>query len=426
MSPHKARDAMEPLAMAILASIKPFDIEYKFYDFRIEEIPFDEPTDLVAITVETYTALCAYRIAAEYKKRNIPVVLGGYHATFLPEEGLLHADAIVSGDAEECWPRLLQDFKDGKMQKYYKSLISTCLKGIFPDRSIFDGKRYAPVHMVQFGRGCKYNCDFCSIKTFYGDYLAQRPVEDIVKEIQGLKHKHIFIVDDNIFSYKEKTKELFKALIPLKIKWSSQVSIDITDDLELVDLMAKSGCISVVIGFESLNKKALNEMRKGWNLTNRTYQDAVKIMRDHGIMIYGTFVHGYDTDTKDSFKYNLEFALESKFFLANFNPLTPTPGTNLYKRLSDQKRLLHDPWWLDENYKWGHAQFIPSQMTPEELTEGCFNARKAFSEFSNIGKRLFNGTAHLGSPYHVGVFLAANIVQRYEIRSKHGTTLAKI
>ena len=426
MSPHKAKDAMEPLAMAILASIKPFEIEYKFYDFRIEDIPFDEPTDLVAITVETYTALCAYRIASEYKKRNIPVVLGGYHPTFLPEEGLLHADAIVSGDAEECWPKLLCDFRDGKMQKIYKSLNATCLKGIMPDRSIFAGKKYAPIHLIQFGRGCKYNCDFCSIKTFYGDYLAQRPIEDIVQEIGGLKHKHLFIVDDNIFSYKEKTKELFKALIPLKVKWSSQVSIDITDDPELMKLMADSGCISVVIGFESLNKSALKEMRKGWNLTNRTYENAVKVMRDHGIMIYGTFVHGYDTDTTDSFKYNLEFALESKFFLANFNQLTPTPGTSLYQRLKNQNRLINDPWWLDPNYKWGHAHFIPALMTPDELTEGCFNARKAFTEYSNIAKRMFNGTAHFSSPYHVGAFLAANVVLRYEVRNKHGTTLAKI
>jgi radical SAM superfamily enzyme YgiQ (UPF0313 family) len=427
MSPHKAKDAMEPLAMAILASFKPFEnLEYKFYDFRIEDIPFDEPTDLVAITVETYTAQCAYKIAAEYKKRNVKVVLGGYHPTFLPEEGLLHADAIVAGDAEECWPKLLCDFRDGKLQKIYKSLNSTCLKGIMPDRSIFNGKKYAPIHLIQFGRGCKYNCDFCSIKTFYGDYLAQRPVEDIVKEISGLKHKHLFIVDDNIFSYKEKTKELFKALIPLKVKWSSQVSIDITDDLELMKLMAESGCISVVIGFESLNKNSLREMRKGWNLSNRTYEQAVKILREHGIMIYGTFVHGYDTDTIDSFKYNLEFALESKFFLANFNPLTPTPGTSLYDRLKKQNRLIRDPWWLDPNYKWGHSQIIPALMTPDELTEGCFWARKTFTEYSNITKRFFNGTAHMTTPYHIGAFLAANIVLRSEVRNKHGTTLAKI
>lgn len=424
MISHKAKDALEPLAIAILASYKPFDIEYKFYDDRIEDIPFDEPTDLVGITVETYTARSAYRIAEMYRSRGIKVVMGGYHPTFLPEESLQYADAVVIGDAEEAWPQLLIDFKNGEMKRTYKGSGTTNLKGIIPDRSIFKGKKYGPVHMVQFGRGCRYNCDFCSIKTFYGDYLAQRPVEDVVKEIKGLKHKHLFIVDDNIFSYKEKARELFKALIPLKVKWSSQVSIDITLDAELMKLMAESGCISVVIGFESLDMKTLKEMRKGWNLANGTYQRAIKVMRDHGIMIYGTFVHGYDTDEVDTFQRNLEFAIESKFFLANFNPLTPTPGTALYKRLKEQGRLINDPWWLDPNYQYGSAHFHPAKMTAQELTDNCYRARTEFNTFSNIVKRGFDFRAHLKSPYHAAVYLLANLVSRYEIRKKHGQNLS--
>lgn len=424
MTPHKAKDALEPLGMAILASYKPFDIEYKFYDNRIEDIPFDEPTDLVGITVETYTALSAYRLAKSFRDRGVKVVMGGYHPTFLPDEALLHCDAVVIGDAEEAWPNLLVDFKNGQMKKKYRGSGSTNISGIMPDRSIFKGKSYGPIHMIQFGRGCRYNCDFCSIKTFYGDYLAQRPIEDIVKEISTLKHKHLFIVDDNIFSYKEKAKELFKALIPLKVKWSSQVSIDITQDPELMSLMAKSGCISVVIGFESLDMQSLKAMRKGWNLANGPYQKAVNIMRDHGIMIYGTFVHGYDTDNLDSFKRNLEFAIESKFFLANFNPLTPTPGASLYERLKKEGRLIRDPWWLDPNYNYGSAHFHPLNMTAEELTENCYWARTEFNTYSNIARRMFDFKTHLNSPYHLGVFLAANLISRYEIRKKHGKSIA--
>ena len=424
MGQHRNSDAMEPLAFALLASYSPSFVEHKFYDNRVEEIPYDEETDLVAITVETYTARRAYEIASEFKKRGVKVVMGGYHPTFVPEESLLYADSIVSGDAEELWPKLLNDFKKGKLQKVYRSNNLSSLEGIKPDRSIFKGKRYAPIHLVQYGRGCRFNCDFCSIKAFYGPYLGQRPIKDVVKEIEGLRFKHIFIVDDNIFSYKKQAVEFFKALIPLKVRWSGQVSIDVTQDDELMSLMRKSGCLSVVVGFESLDIKSLIQMKKGWNLRYGTYRDAVKKFRDHGIMVYGTFVHGYDHDTLDSFKYNLEFALESKFYLANFNPLTPTPGAPLYDRLKKEGRLINDPWWLDPDFKYGQAQFIPKNMTPSELTEGCFKARTEFNRFSNIFKRSLDLKANFSSPYHGAMFLASNLISKREIRKKQGRDLA--
>lgn len=424
MMEHKASDALEPLAIAMLASYSPPDIEHKFYDNRIEDIPYDEPTDLVAITVETYTARRSYQIAQEYRKRGIPIVMGGYHVTFLPDEALNFCDAVVIGDAEETWPALLNDFKNGKMQKIYRATNSKPLCNIRPDRSIFKGKKYGPIHMIQYGRGCRYNCDFCSIKTFYKDYLGQRPIDDVVKEIESLKYRQLFIVDDNIFSYKKQAIEFFKALIPLKIKWSGQVSIDVTKDPELMRLMRDSGCISVVVGFESLDIKSLNQMRKGWNLRSGGYNKAIKVFRDHGIMIYGTFVHGYDNDTLDSFKANLEFAIESKFFLANFNPLTPTPGAALYNRLKKEGRLINDPWWLDPNYRYGHAHFHPKNFTAKELTDGCFWARTEFNTYSNIFKRALDTKSNFSSIYHAGTFLAANIVSRNEIRKKHGSLLS--
>ena len=424
MGPHRNSDAMEPLAFALLASYSPPFVEHKFYDNRIEDIPYDEETDLVAITVETYTARRAYEIATEYKKRGVKVVMGGYHPTFVPEESLLYADCIVSGDAEELWPKLIHDFRKGKLQKIYRSNNLSSLEGIRPDRSIFKGKRYAPIHLVQYGRGCRFNCDFCSIKTFYGSYLGQRPIKDVVREIEELRFKHIFIVDDNIFSYKKQAMEFFRALIPLNVRWSGQVSIDVTQDDELMDLMRKSGCLSVVVGFESLDIKSLIQMKKGWNLRYGTYTDAIKKFRDHGIMVYGTFVHGYDHDTLDSFKYNLEFALESKFYLANFNPLTPTPGAPLYDRLKKEGRLINDPWWLDPDFKYGQAQFMPKNMTPGELTEGCFKARTEFNTFSNIFKRGLDLKANFSSPYHAAMFLASNLISKREVRKKQGKDLA--
>ncbi|MCP4912422.1 MAG: radical SAM protein [Oligoflexia bacterium] len=424
MTEHKASDALEPLAIAMLASYSPPYVQHKFYDNRIEDIPYEEETDLVAITVETYTARRAYQIAQKYKALGVPVVMGGYHVTFLPDEALQFCDAVVLGDAEETWPALIEDFRQGKMKTSYKATNTKPLTHITPDRSIFQGKRYGPIHMVQYGRGCRFNCDFCSIKTFYKDYLDQRPIDDVIKEIGALKHKQLFIVDDNIYSYKKQAMEFFKALIPLKIRWSGQVSIDVTKDPELMRLMRDSGCISVVVGFESLDIKSLNQMRKGWNLRGGGYDRAIKVFRDHGIMIYGTFVHGYDNDTLDTFKNNLEFAIESKFFLANFNPLTPTPGAELYNRLKAEGRLINDPWWLDPNYKYGHAHFHPKNYTADQLTEMCFWARTEFNKYGNILKRANDFRSNFSSIYHAGTYLAANLVTRYEIRKKHGSFIA--
>ncbi|WP_127718383.1 B12-binding domain-containing radical SAM protein [Halobacteriovorax sp. HLS] len=424
MTDHNAKDALEPLAIAMLASYSPEGTEHSFYDNRIEPIPYDTPTDLVAITVETYTARRAYQIALEYKKRGVPIVMGGYHVTFLPDEALQYCDSVVIGDAEETWPQLISDAKNGRLKERYITTNTKPLCGIRPDRTIFKGKKYGPIHMVQYGRGCRYNCDFCSIKTFYKDYLGQRPVHDVIAEIEKLKYKQLFIVDDNIFSYKKQAIEFFKALIPLNIRWSGQVSIDVTNDPELMKLMRDSGCMSVVVGFESLDIQSLNKMRKGWNLRYGGYEKAIKTFRDHGIMIYGTFVHGYDTDTLDTFKTNLEFSIENKFFLANFNPLTPTPGAALYNRLKNEGRLINDPWWLDPEYQYGHAHFHPKNYTAKELTDGCYWARTEFNKYSNIFKRAVDIKSNFSSIYHAGTFLAANIVTRHEIRKKHGSYLS--
>jgi len=268
----RSSDAMEPLCFAILKSLTPDNIETTFYDERLEPIPLDENTDLVAMTVETYTARRAYQIAAEYRKRGVPVVFGGYHPTFLPDEALLHADAVVRGDAEGVWGQILEDAQNGGMQEVYQSSDFPELANVFPDRSIFKGKKYAPMALVQYGRGCKFNCSFCSIRAFYGNNLRQRPVADVIEDIRRSGKKHIFLVDDNIFVDVDKAREL--------------------RDRALVRLMAESGCISALVGFESLDPASLKEIKKGWNVKWQSYDDAIEVFQNEGIMIYGTFVFG--------------------------------------------------------------------------------------------------------------------------------------
>jgi radical SAM superfamily enzyme YgiQ (UPF0313 family) len=245
---------------------------------------------------------------------------------------------------------------------------------------------------------------------------------EVSEELAHLGGGHVFFTDDNLFTTPEYTEALFRALIPLKIRWSCQASLDIVGHPELLKLMAASGCTSVTIGFESLTRDNLRQMKKGWNRKQGSYDDVVRILHDHGIMVYGTFVFGYDHDTVDTFDLCLDFVLRNRLFLTNFNPLVPTPGTSLIKRLRKEGRMLNDPWWLDPNYGYGEATFRPRGMSPEELEEGCWRLRSAVTTFGGITKRL-TGSANRGSLYNLGLYLVTNVTSRREIRRKQGLKL---
>ena len=423
MHPERSSDAMEPLCFAVLKSLTPPDIETVLCDERLEPVPFDEPTDLVAMTVETYTARRSYQIAAEFRARRVPVVMGGYHPTFLPEEAQEFADAVVQGDAEGIWEQVVEDARHHRLQKVYRQDVFPSLTDVQPDRSIFQGKRYVPIALLQYGRGCRYNCDFCSIRAFYGTSLRQRPLRQVVEEIERVGGKHVFLVDDNIFVDVPKAKELFRALAPLKIRWSCQVSIDVARDRELVNLMRKSGCMAAIVGFESLHAANLQQMNKAWNLKGGDYETSINVFRDAGIMVYGTFVFGYDHDTPDSFDATVDFAIRNKLYLANFNPLTPTPRAPLYDRLKREERLIHKKWWLDPDYRYGQATFHPRGMTAQELTAGCYRARTNFNTYGSIFRRAWEPRTNLRSLYRLGVYLMSNLISRREIHAKQNLPL---
>jgi radical SAM superfamily enzyme YgiQ (UPF0313 family) len=419
----RSYDAMHPLCFAILKSLTPPDVETVLRDERLEDIPYDEPVDLVAMTVETYTARRAFQHAVEFRRRGIPVVMGGYHPTFLPDECAHFADAVVQGDAEGIWPQVVEDARRRCLRPLYRQEEFPHLDGRTPDRSIFTGKRYVPVTLVQYGRGCKFNCDFCSIRAFYGSSLRQRPVREVCDEIERAGGGLVFFVDDNIFVNVEKAKELFRALIPLKIRWFCQCSLDITRDPELVHLMQQSGCSSALFGFESLDRANLQQMRKGWNLKWQDYETSINVVHDNGIMIYGTFVFGYDHDTPTSFDRTVEFAIANKFYLANFNPLTPTPKAPLYDRMLKEGRLIYDRWWLDPAFRFGHATFHPRGMTADDLTAGCWRARLAFNTAGSFVHRLLDPRTALRSPRRAFQFALSNLISRREIHLKQGRRL---
>lgn len=418
MGNYRSNDALPPLSIAILAARTPAEIELRFYDDRIETIPEDDSPDLVAFSVETFTALRAYEIAKKYRNRGIPVVMGGYHPTLMSEEVLEHADTIVIGDAEGCWEQILQDFQNGKLQQRYSGGNAHALNDYRIDRTIFKGKKYIPVELVQYSRGCRFTCEFCSIDAFYQNTVRVRPVEDVVEEISALDSKKLlFFVDDNLFSSKKELNALLNALTPMKRKWSCQISIDAARDESLLDRLAASGCIFVLIGFESLSEENLKQMGKSWNRVSGDYLDIVKKFHRRGIAVYGTFVFGYDHDTPELIDQSLKFALDAKLEIANFNPLTPTPGSALYDRLKKEGRLIHERWWQDPSYRYGDAIFSPKGMAPEVFAEKCFEAKERFYGWDSIVRRLLLSDAKFNL-FRFAMVALANVVSRKEVHQK--------
>jgi radical SAM superfamily enzyme YgiQ (UPF0313 family) len=415
---------MEPLVFAILRRLTPMDVETLLVDERVEAVDPLVAVDLIAMTVETHTALRAYQLAADFHRRGIPVVMGGHHPTLLPEEALRHADAVVVGDAEGVWPELLADFRAGRLRRLYRSAGGAGAVSVAPDRSIFAGKPYLRIGLVQHGRGCPYACDFCSVSAFYGGRLKHRPAGQVAAEIAQLGQRNLFLVDDNLLADPCRTEELLRALVPLRVRWTCQVSLEVAADEGVLDLLAKSGCTVALIGFESLDRRNLEQMGKGVNIAGGDYAAAVERFRQRGIMVYGTFLFGYDHDTPAAIEAALEFAIRNRLCLANFNPLTPFPGTPLFERLQGEGRLLHDRWWLDPDYRYGQALFRPRGMTAEALEAGCFRARREFHRVASILRRGADRRANGRNPAALALFLAANLVSRREILRKQGSPLA--
>jgi radical SAM superfamily enzyme YgiQ (UPF0313 family) len=414
---------MQPLSMALLAGLTPPDIEVRFYDDRMEEIPFDEPTDLVAMSVETFTALRSYKIARQYRARGVPVLMGGYHVTLLPDEAAREADALVIGDAEPVWPQVLEDARRASLQPVYHGLGRRTLAGVPSRREIFHGKPYQNITLVEFARGCNFKCDFCSITAYHGANQNHRPAREVAAEMEATGSKRFFIVDDNIVSQPGKARELCRELIPLKVGWVGQASIHIARDEELLELLVKSGCKGLLIGMESLDPDNLRDMGKEWNLAAGTYAESVARFNKHGLAVYGTFVFGYDHDDRAVVRRSVDFAREQKLFLAAFNHLIPFPGTPLYRRLQEEGRLLTPKWWLDPAGRVGDVVFRPKKVSPRELEEMCLEARRRFYGWGSIFARLMDARANARSALMAGVFLGLNISAHFDIDLRQGLRL---
>jgi radical SAM superfamily enzyme YgiQ (UPF0313 family) len=414
---------MQPLPAAMVAALTPGDVDKRFYDDRLEPIPYDEPTDLVAISVETYTARRAYQIASEYRQRGVPVVMGGFHATLCPDEVGQYCESIVIGEAEQLFAEVIDDYRHGTPRKVYQAAERPSLCHA-PDRSIFEGKRYLRIGLVEFARGCRFKCDFCAITSAFNASQRHREIDRVIEEVQRVRRRGqmIFFIDDNITSDLAAAKELMKALIPLKVRWVSQSAINLAYDEEALELMRRSGCQGVLVGFESLDETVLGQMNKSFNLMRGGPQQAMANFRKHGLRIYGTFIFGYEHDHEGGFREAVRFATEEGMFIAAFNHITPFPGTPLYKRLSQEGALLYDAWWLDERYRYNMVPFTPKRMSPEMLSEKCIDARRAFYSWRSIGRRSMH-RVNRRDPWMLANFVAINAMHQWDIEGRNGLPL---
>lgn len=361
------------LGLPYLAAVTPDDIEVRI----IDEVngtctdPMLEEADMIGITGMTMHANRMYHLADHYRAKNIPVVLGGIHVTYMPEEALLHADSIVVGEGEEVWGKLLYDFKQGALQKVYKSEDPISIENLpFPKLNLLDGPSYhhpeGSLNSVMASRGCPHDCDFCCVSKMFGRKVRIRSIDHVIEEINCLKKDFVFFNDDNIIGNPAYAKALFTALKPLDLSWGGQASIKLAENEELLHLAKESGCKTIFIGIESLNTKNIESVNKHRINKVNNYKESLLRIQEQGIKIIGSFIIGLDNDNEESFDQLFEFIEDTELEHPVINILTPFPGTRLYERMKSENRIIDKDW---THYDFGHVVFKPNRLTPERLQE---------------------------------------------------------
>ena len=383
----KLKTRMSPsLALLTIANLTPKEHEVITLNENVEKIDFNEPVDLVAITVTVDGMNRAVEISKEFQNRGVTVIAGGIHITADPEGTVNSFDAISVGMAERVWTKILKDKENNSLKKIYYNMDNISGKEIVsPDYDIIDKSKYLYTNIISTSRGCPFQCDFCynSCKNVLKTYI-NRPVDDVIKDINALKTRHIMFIDDNFIGNPKWTKELLKVIKPRRLKWNAAVTSNIVDMPELLDEMKEAGCQSLFIGFESINSKSLESVHKVQNSVNR-YEKLVDEVHKRGIMINASFVFGLDEDDSSIFKSTLEWIVKNKIETVTSHILTPYPGTKLYKTLLVENRIVD---FNLASYNTASVVYKPKNMTAEELYNGYIWIYKELYTFKNIMKRL--------------------------------------
>lgn len=406
---------IQKVNLPLLAAYTPPGHTIKIVDESFAPVDVDEDVDLVGITVLTELARRAYHIADTYRLRGVKAVMGGIHATVLPEEALKHADAVVQGEGEEVWPRLVEDASKSRMHQIYRaSKVTDVRRRLLSRRDLYPrpaSRGYTPFAVgVETSRGCPFDCEFCSVHQITGPTYRVRPIRDVLAEIESIRTTTLFFVDDNLALNRRIAKELFTHMIPLRRRWVGQGTVSLAEDVELLSIMKRSGCEGLLIGFESMHKETQNKMLKITKL-NLDYSEAMLRFHGEGIPILGAFLFGFDHETKDVFERTLEFAITQHLDLAQFRYLTPYPGTPLYQRLLDEGRLLVPYWWL-KGVTPSTPLFHPKGMTLEELSDGLERIIKEFYSIKEIVSRFLGLSPWRRSATGCRAYVGTNLAMR--------------
>jgi len=356
--------SFEPLHLGILAALSDGH-EVKVVDHDWDELPSGERFDLVGLTATTFSSQRAFDLADGFRQRGAKVVIGGVHACLMPEECLQHADAIVIGEAEYVWPQLLKDAAAGALKQTYQQDRPTDMDDVpIPRRDLY--RRDPLVGMLQATRGCNHSCKFCYLPNVPWHEHRRRSPDKVYEEMKGMKQRIVFFVDDNLFVDEEYAIALCEKIAPLKKAWSVQAPTNITRNPRLLRAMQKSGCFFVQVGFQAVHPDSLQRAGVVQNKVEH-YREIVRRFHEHGILVQGFFIFGFDNEDQRIFKTAEACIRQMEIEDALLYILTPYPGTPIYDQLKSEGRLLsHDR----DKYGWAHAVFRPAKMTPQELERG--------------------------------------------------------
>ena len=372
-----------PLALPTLAALTPPEFDVRIIDENIEDIDFNAPVDIVGITFLTSYARQGYEVADRFRDAGVHVALGGVHVTMCPEEALQHADTVFVGEADDTWEVFLNDFKRGKPKRLYEPEKRPDMKRLVIPRWDLVKNEYYRSCLVQTSRGCHFDCDFCSVPRYLGP-LRTKPVENVIEVIKATENygripgiHYVYFADEDVICNKAYAKKLFKAMIPLKVRWVSQVSINIAMDDELLDLAARSGCEAVFIGLESIIQENLDSLGKGKLNKVRFFKEAIDKLNRKGIAVFGFFMFGFDGDDASVFKRTVDFVNETPLAFPIINILGPMPGTRFCDRMKAEGRLFEAGWEL---FDARNVLFTPKKMSPDTLLNGVnWSLRKLYS-----------------------------------------------
>ncbi len=413
-----------PLSMGYIAALTPADWQIEFIDENFGEFTLRK-ADLVAITAMTIQANRAYEISSVYRKMGSPVILGGIHASMVPEEALNYVSTVVVGEAESLWPRVIHDFLGGRLKSIYKSDTFPPLHNMaIPRRGIFS-KRYR-FDCIQTSRGCPFHCDFCSVPVFNGRAFRLRPVEEVIEELKTIKKNLVFFVDDNIVgagpANEDRAVALFEGILKTGIRkhWISQASLNVAKNDKLLRLMKRTGCLGLLIGFESLDRETLLESGKSQNLRkgeapSQVYGEVIEKLHKHGIAVNGYFCYGYE-DTKETILNSLDFILHSGIDITNTPILIPSPGTPMYARLYDKLEFKNFP--QDWTQYLGRLVYCPRKTSKKEFYEAYIVSSRKLISLKEVLRRSFRSLKWSKNPFQSLMILLFNLGYR-KLRKTH-------